>query len=63
MKEFEDIFVRHMLEDILDQCIEDVKAGKSSIEEFLDKYPSVRKQLEPLLRINLEVRKKESKWS
>jgi len=43
-------------EDILVQCIEDIKAGRSSIEECLDRYPSVREQLEPLLRIALEIR-------
>jgi len=43
-------------EDILVQCIEDIKAGRSSIEECLARYPSVREQLEPLLRIALEIR-------
>ena len=45
-------------EDILFECIEDIKAGRSSIEDCLDRYPSVREQLEPLLRINLEIRKR-----
>ena len=49
VKKFEDIFVKH---------IEDIEAGKSSIEDCLDKYPSMREQLEPLLRINLEIRKR-----
>ena len=44
------------LEDILAQCIDDIKAGRSSIEDCLDRYPSVREQLEPLLRIALEIR-------
>ena len=43
-------------EDILVQCIEDIKAGRSSIEECLDRYPSMCEQLEPLLRIALEIR-------
>jgi hypothetical protein len=43
-------------EDILVQCIEDIKAGRSSIEDCLNRYPSVREQLEPLLRIALEIR-------
>ncbi len=42
-------------EDILTQCIEDVKAGRSSIDDCLARYPSVSKQLEPLLRIALEI--------
>jgi len=43
-------------EDILIQCIEDIKAGRSSIKDCLDRYPSLREQLEPLLRIALEIR-------
>jgi len=49
LKKSEDIFVKH---------IEDIEAGKSSIEDCLDRYPSMREQLEPLLRINLEIRKR-----
>ena len=44
-------------EDILVQCIDDIKAGRSSIEDCLSRYPSLREQLEPLLRIALEIRK------
>jgi len=44
------------LEDILAQCIDDIKAGRSSIEDCLDRYPSMREQLEPLLRIAFEIR-------
>jgi len=43
-------------EDILAQCIEDIKAGRCSLEDCLAKYPSISKQLEPLLRIALEIR-------
>jgi hypothetical protein len=43
-------------EDILVQCIEDIKAGRSSIEDCLSRYPSVREQLEPLLSIAVEIR-------
>lgn len=43
-------------EDILVQCIENIKAGRASIEDCLDRYPSMRGQLEPLLRIALEIR-------
>jgi hypothetical protein len=44
------------VEDILAQCIEDIKAGRASIEDCLDRYPSLREQLEPLLRIALGIR-------
>ena len=43
-------------EDILVQCIDDIKAGRSSIEDCLDRYPSMRERLEPLLRIALGIR-------
>jgi len=43
-------------EGILVECVDDIKAGRSSIEDCLDRYPSVREQLEPLLRIALEIR-------
>jgi len=43
-------------EDILFECIEDIKAGRSSIEDCLNRYPSAREQLEPLLRIALAIR-------
>lgn len=42
-------------EDILVQCIEDIKAGRSSIGDCLDRYPSIREQLEPLLKIALAI--------
>ena len=43
------------IEDILAQCIEDIKAGKASLADCLDRYPSTRQQLEPLLRIALSI--------
>ena len=49
LKKSEDTFVKY---------IEEIEAGKSSIEDCLDRYPSVREQLEPLLKINLEIRKR-----
>ena len=43
-------------EDMLVQYVEDIKGGSSSIEDCLNRYPSVREQLEPLLRIALAIR-------
>ena len=43
------------IEDILAQCIEDIRAGRCSFEDCLARYPSISKQLEPLLRIALEI--------
>jgi hypothetical protein len=48
-KSKKDKFVKH---------VKDIEAGKSSVEDCLDRYPSVRKQLEPLLRTALEIRKR-----
>ena len=42
-------------EDILAQCIDDIKAGRCSVEDCLTKYPSMRKQLEPLLGVAIEI--------
>ncbi|MFU8796212.1 MAG: DUF5667 domain-containing protein, partial [Dehalococcoidia bacterium] len=44
------------LEDTLAQCIEDIEADRSSLEECLDRYPRLRDRLEPLLRIALDIR-------
>jgi hypothetical protein len=49
LRKSEDIFVKH---------IEEIEAGESSIEDCLNQYPSIREQLEPLLRINLEIRRR-----
>jgi len=43
------------IEDILALCIDDVKTGKSTLVDCLDRYPSMRHQLEPLLRIALSI--------
>jgi len=39
------------LEDILARCIDDIESGISTIDDCLDRYPSMRERLEPLLRI------------
>jgi hypothetical protein len=49
LRKSKDIFVKH---------VKDIERGKSSIENCLDRYPSVREQLEPLLRTALEIRKR-----
>jgi hypothetical protein len=43
-------------EDILAECIEDIKAGRSTIEDCLQRHVSMRERLEPLLRIALQIR-------
>lgn len=43
------------IEDILSQCIDDIKAGNTSLEDCLDRYTAVRRELEPLLRIALNI--------
>ena len=49
MRKSKDKFVKH---------VKEIEAGKSSVEDCLDRYPSVREQLEPLLRTALEIRKR-----
>jgi len=49
LKKSKDIFVKH---------VKDIERGKSSVEDCLDRYPSIRDQLEPLLRAALEIRKR-----
>ena len=49
LRKSRDKFVKH---------VKEIEAGKSSVEDCLDRYPSVREQLEPLLRTALEIRKR-----
>jgi len=42
-------------EEILAQCIADVKAGRARVEDCLAKYPRWRSELEPLLKIALAI--------
>jgi len=44
------------IEEILIQCIEDIKAGKASLVDCLGHYPDMRWELEPLLRIALSIK-------
>jgi len=44
------------IEEILTQCIEDIKAGRASLEDCLDRYPYVRHELEPLLRVAMSIK-------
>jgi len=44
------------IEEILTQCIDDIKAGRASLEDCLDRYPDVRRELEPLLRVALSIK-------
>jgi hypothetical protein len=43
------------IEDILEQSIEEVKAGRYSIEECLARYPQAPQELEALLRTALQI--------
>jgi len=44
------------IEAILIQCIDDIKVGKASLEDCLDRHPDVRHELEPLLRVALSIK-------
>ena len=43
------------IEDILALCIEDIKAGRATLADCLEQYPSAREELEPLLKIALNI--------
>lgn len=43
------------IEIILTNCIEEIKSGKATIAECLNRYPSKRQELEPLLKIALRI--------
>ena len=42
--------------ETLTQCMDDIKAGKSSLEDCLNRYPDMRQELEPLLRVALSIK-------
>jgi hypothetical protein len=42
-------------ENILIECITDIKSGKATLNECLDRYPSQRQELEPLLKVALNI--------
>jgi hypothetical protein len=43
------------VEEILIKCIDDIKAGRVSLQNCLDRYPDMRQKLEPLLRVALSI--------
>ena len=49
LRKSKDKFVKH---------VKEIEAGKSSVEDCLDRYPFMREQLETLLRTALEIRKR-----
>ncbi|MBN1643647.1 MAG: hypothetical protein JW856_02345 [Dehalococcoidales bacterium] len=46
------------VEEILIHCIDDIKAGRATLAECLERYPDVRAELEPLLRVALAIKEK-----
>jgi hypothetical protein len=43
-------------EDILAECIDDIRAGEANTEDCLARYPSLRERLEPLLELAIGIR-------
>ena len=43
------------IEKILTDCIQDIRSGKSTLAECLDRYDSRRNELKPLIRIALNI--------
>jgi hypothetical protein len=44
------------IEDILTSCIMEIKSGQATLDECLERYPDLRHELEPLLRLALSIR-------
>jgi hypothetical protein len=44
------------IEEILAKCVDDIRSGKASLAECLDRYPDMRRELEPLLKIALGIK-------
>ncbi|HEY3118970.1 MAG TPA: hypothetical protein VGK54_19680, partial [Chloroflexota bacterium] len=43
------------IEDVLDTCIDDVQNGRASLEACLERHPTLRQELEPLLRLAVQI--------
>jgi hypothetical protein len=43
------------IEMILTECIKDIKSGRATLAECLNRYPSRRQELEPLLKLALNI--------
>jgi hypothetical protein len=43
------------IETVLTNCIKEIKSGKATLTECLNRYPSMRRELEPLLKIALNI--------
>ncbi len=43
------------IETILTECIKDIKSGRATLAECLNRYPSRRRELEPLLKVALNI--------
>lgn len=48
---------KHRIEDILNECLEETRAGRRTVEQCLARYPEQACEMEPLLRMALAVRK------
>ncbi len=47
------------IEIIVTYCIQEIKAGRATLAECLDRYPEKRQEIEPLLRMALNIREPE----
>jgi hypothetical protein len=45
------------LETILTSCIDEIKSGKATLNECLERYPVQRRKLEPLLKLALSIQR------
>jgi hypothetical protein len=44
------------IETVLTNCIKEIKSGNSTLADCLNRYPSIRRELEPLLKLALDIK-------
>jgi Domain of unknown function (DUF5667) len=44
------------IEIVLTECIKDIKSGRATLDDCLNRYPSRRQELEPLLKLALNIK-------
>lgn len=44
-----------LFSEILAQCLDDIKSGRAGIEECMERYPAFREELEPLLKLAVNI--------
>jgi hypothetical protein len=43
------------IEILVDTCVSDLRSGRATMEQCLSRYPDLRREIEPLLRIAMRL--------